>query len=191
MENYYQEHQFETLTEVKLDEQLAVPLGSRSFVVLTANSKERSQKAFLAEVTNDLAVKIDWESDVCYQPVPIEKLTELRPTEPFALRVNAVPDNHYVYEFADPDRFQCLKLTFRDLDEYFFAYVEKGTEDSRELFDYFRRSAVNGKVSPSPMLLSVRFLPDSKGENLLAVENFVAPRWAFVENPADSGDENE
>lgn len=185
MERYYRDRPFDTLREVSLFEQFPIPLGNRSFTVLTIVDEDSKEKIHLAEVEDDLQIKIDWESDVCYQPESVPDVIANKKTEPFYIRVFAIPDTLYAYEFADSEKYQCLKLTFRDSDDYLFGYIEKGSEPYQELFNYFRLINSRGPIYPSPMLLKVHFLPEGKGDNLVLIDEFVAPRWAFVKNPAD------
>lgn len=185
MEDYYRNRPFENLPGAKLVEQFPIPIENASFSVLTVVGENSEREIHLAEISDDFQVKIDWESAVCYQSVAISDLVEERPTEPFDIRVFAVPDNLYAYDFRDSEVYECLKLTFRDSEDYFFGYVEKGSPTFQKLYQYFANLAQAGPVGPSPMILKVHFLPDGKGENLLAIDEFVAPRWAFLENPDD------
>ncbi len=97
----------------------------------------------------------------------------------------ARPDNFYVYEFQDSSVFQCLKLTFRDNDEYLFGYVQKDSACGIELARFFQRASAGGVFREEPILLSLRFTEDTRTERCVLIEDFISPRWAYVNKPSD------
>lgn len=185
MRKYYQENELTPLYGARLVSQYAIPLKDRSFVVLTTSFEDGPNKIYLAEVENDLSVRIDWESDVCYQPVNIRDYIAERPTAPVTLRVFAVPDNFYVFEFADSEKYQCLKLTFRDNPEILYGYVDRYSSTSRRMARHFEAVAQRTGIKPEPLLLTVRFLEGGRAEQGVFIEEFLAPRWANIDEFAD------
>ena len=181
MEGYYENQTLEPRAGAILIEQTALPLSSRSFSILGVAFDNHPKKFFLAEVENDLSVKIDWESDVAYQDIPVERALVERPIEPFMLRVYVSPDTHYVYEFSDTEQYQCFKLTFRDSEEYLFGYARKGSAAEKKLREYF--TLVRSRNEP--MILTVSYPENAKGDRYVAIEEFVEYRWAYAENPDD------
>ncbi|MBK1832980.1 hypothetical protein [Roseibacillus ishigakijimensis] len=187
MRDYYAQQEFKVREGALLKEQYTLPIEFSTFVVLTASFDDGSSGVFLAEIDNDLQVRIDWESDVCYQPVDISEYIAQRPTEPVTLRVFVTPDNFYVYEFKDSEKYKSLQLTFRDSDEYLFGYVELGSKVSRQL-SLFLGSAARASqiIKPEPALLQVRFLPGGDSERGVLIEKFIAPRWAYIDEAPDA-----
>lgn len=185
MRDYYSKHKLEPVSGISLTSQYTLPIESRSFVVLTGSLPNGLEKVFLAEVDNEQKVSIDWESDVCFQPVEIKDFIESRDTTPTDLRVFAKPDNFYVYEFADSEKYQCLKLTFRDSDEYLFGYIERDSKDAARLFNQFKAARSNGSNRPEPLLITVRYMEDGKSERGVLIEKYIAPRWAFIDEFTD------
>ena len=181
MRKYYQTHPIVPVEEVKLQSQYALPIESSTFVILTAAIPDAPSRIFLAEVDNDLQIRIDWESDASYLPVDIAEYIAEKPTEPVNLRVFANPDNFYVYEFSDSTKYQCFKLTFRDNDELLFGYVERGSPTDKQLAAHFRGVRASGSFAPEPLYLTVKFPENSKGERGVLIEKFIAPRWANIE----------
>lgn len=181
MEDYYATREMKVHTGARLVSQHALPLSSRSFVMLTAAFDDDSQKVLLAEVANDLSVRIDWESDVCYQSVDLTKYIATRSTETVILRVLAQPDNFYVYEFADNAKYQCFQLNFRDSDEILYGYVEKGSLTSTRLNNHFELARQMTSSSFEPMTIEVRFLEGGRSERGVFIEKFIAPRWANID----------
>lgn len=181
MRAHYSKREFKPLSGTALVSQFPLPVEDRSFVILTGKFDDSDNKLFLAEVSNDLSVRIDWESDVCYQPVEIEKYLRDKPTDSVMLRVYAQPDNFYVYEFGDGEKFQSLKLTFRDTTEHLFGYVEKESSTGKKVLEYLYKCRLAGVAKPEPMILKVRFLEDSKSERGVYIEEMVSTRWANID----------
>ena len=185
MRKYYQTHALVPEEGAELLSQFPLPLESSSFVVLTASFTDGPNRIFLAEATTDLKIAIDWESDVCYQPVEIADYIAEKPTDPVDLRVFAQPDNFYVFEFSDSEKYQCLKLTFRDNDEFLFGYVERNTPVNERLKSHFQKVRQAGSTQAEPLFLKVRFLEDSKAERGVLIEEFISARWANIDESND------
>ena len=181
MRDFYQKHPLLPLENGELLSSFAIPLESSSFVILTAAFPDLPNRIYLAEVKNDLQIQIDWESDACYQPVEIADYIAERPTAPVDLRVFANPDNFYVYEFSDSEKYQCLKLTFRDNDEVLFGYTERGSVTDKQLARHFQKVRQSGGRQPEPLYLKVRFLENTKSQRGVLIEEFIAPRWTKIE----------
>lgn len=180
MEGYYETRELSPLSGAKLIGQYTLPIKSLSFVVLSASFDDAPNKVFLAEVDNDLNVRIDWVSDVCFQPVDIAQYIAEKPSEAVDLRIFANPDNFYVYEFSDSEKYQCFKLTFRDNDEILYGYTERNSLTGKKLQEHFQIARRHGKRNPEPLSLKVRFLENSMSERGVFIEEFIAPRWANI-----------
>lgn len=181
MEAYYAEHEFDPRSGALLVEQVQVPMDTRSFTIFRAQFDEGPLKLFLAEIDNDLGVRIDWESDVCYQPIPIEEMLVQKPVTPTDIRVMVTPDHHYAFEFSDSEKYQCLKLTFRDSGDYLFGYVKRKSKTEKDLYNVFSRS----QSGVEPMLLSVSYPENAHSDRAVLIERFICPRWAYTEDPQD------
>ncbi|MDP0491305.1 MAG: hypothetical protein Q7Q71_09680 [Verrucomicrobiota bacterium JB023] len=181
MKAHYENHPLEPKSGATLIEQIPISLDTKTFLVLSVRFDDESSRSYLAEYTLEGEVLIDWESIVCYQPKPIDVLLNERPTESFDLRVYARPDNFYIYDFRDSDKYQCIKLSFRDSELELYAYVERESVTALQLKRYIGRAYGRGE----PCLLRVRFLEGSHPSTGVLVEEFLASRWAYVDNPDD------
>ena len=133
-------------------------------------------RLLLVEDCADGELRFDWESEVNYQPMEISDYLEKKPTEAMEFRVYVGLDTFYGYEFSDQERYQSLKLTFRDEDEFLFGYIEKGSADGRGL------AALLGARGVSlPLRLRMRFLPDTKSRRSVLVEKVLATSWVQIE----------
>ena len=129
----------------------------------------------LVEDCADGELRFDWESEVNYQPMAISDYLEKKPTEPMDFRVYARLDTFYSYEFTNQERYQPLKLTFRDEDEFLFGYVEKGSVEARGL-----TALLEEEKAEYPLLLRLRFLPETKSRRSVLVEKVLATSWVRV-----------
>ncbi len=129
----------------------------------------------LLEDCADGELRFDWESEVNYQPMAISDYLEEKPTESMDFRVYAEMDTFYSYEFTNQERYQPLKLTFRDEDEFLFGYVEKGSAEARRLF-----ALLEEKKTEYPLLLRLRFLPNTESRRSVLVEKVLATSWVLV-----------
>ena len=109
------------------------------------------------------------------------EIHEQKPSEAMDFRVYARLDTFYAYEFADRERYQALLLTGRNSEEFLFGYIEKGSADEIELTRFLSREITKGQ----PVLLRLRFLPETRSRRSVLVEKVVAPRWVHVEPPEE------
>ncbi len=181
MRKYYSTHEMKPLSGSELISQFAFPLKTRSFSVLTVSFDDGTENIYLAEINNDLSITIDWESDVCYQPVNIAEYILNKPTDPVTLRVYARPDNFYVYEFHDGEKYQCLKLTFRDSDDVLYGYIDRENKASQKIFNSFSQTYNKKRSNYEPLLINARFLENSTIQNGVLIEDILATRWAYID----------
>ncbi|MGJ8725221.1 MAG: hypothetical protein ACSHYB_11740 [Roseibacillus sp.] len=181
MRDHYKDQPLIPKEGAKLISQYALPIESSSFVILTSSFPDSSNKIFLAEADTDLNITIDWESDACYQPVDIDDYVAEKPSHSVDLRVFAKPDNFYVYEFSDSSKYQCIKLTFRDNDEFLFGYIERDSPSGLRMANHFRIVQRSGSGMPEPLFLRVKFPKNAKGERGVLIEELLAVRWANIE----------
>ncbi|MGE9268317.1 MAG: hypothetical protein ACQKBY_09490, partial [Verrucomicrobiales bacterium] len=119
-----------------------------------------------------------------YQPLSVPDYLARRPESEMDFRVYLRADNFYSHEFADQERYQSYKLTFRDTDDYLFAYAEKGSPIELGLAKTLQESREGQAV---PVLLGLRFLPGGKSERSVLISSFHSPRWAYVDDQKEEG----
>ncbi len=179
MESYYQRHDFNPVRFERITKFLPVGIGGFSFFSIFAEVEGGGQVGLLVEDTREGELRFDWESEVAYQPMEIEDYLKQKPTEPMDFRVYAALDSFYNYEFSDSERYRALLLTFRDSEEFLFGYVEIGSQSERALTYYLRKS--QGTIQP--VLLRLRWLPETRARRSVLVERLVALRWAHANAP--------
>ena len=134
------------------------------------------QRILLVEQCADGQVLVDWETDVCYQPLEWDEFVTKRPEGLYDFRVSAVQDTYYSHEFQSPEQFLCLRLTAKGSDEFLFGYVRRGTADEARVREAFA-AAGGGTVS---MVLKLGHLPASSARRSVSVVSVVATRWCLV-----------
>jgi hypothetical protein len=87
----------------------------------------------MAQQTADDRMLIDWETDVCYQPVDWEQYVSARPPDSLSFRITAFPDNLYSHEFMKSGEWSCYRLTVAGRDSFLFGYTRRGSEEDRAL----------------------------------------------------------
>jgi hypothetical protein len=154
-----------------------VTLERRPFWMIRANTSA-GPRELLVEQTDDDDGRVDWETDVCYQPMPWDKFARERPEGKFAFRVRAAVDHYYAYEFADERRFQCFRLAVPGSEEHLFGYVERGSATDRTLV---RLLGAGG--ADVPVVLELGYVPGG-AKRMVAISAVTSPRWCVID-PAD------
>lgn len=168
---------------LRIDNIAPVGLELHSFLVVRAtvmSAGEESLRLLVLEETAEGDLLFDWEAEVGYQPIPLDRYIADQPVDPVELRLFVRRDTFYCFEFSDSEEFQCYKLTERDSSEFLFGYARKGGGVDRALGEMLGPDW----SAQEPALLRVRFLPGTGSIRSVLIEELVGPRWSYLENPA-------
>lgn len=187
MEDYYSRNEMITRDFEGVSEYHIVSLENHPFIALRAELAGEKGIAVLLEEEKE-AFKIDWESEVSYQPMSPETFREKRPDGAATFRFYVRPDHFYAYEFQDEQKWRCYKLTLRDSEEHFFGYVERGSLIDEEM-EKATRNEKSAATRKSPLILKVSYPPAGRSDRLLKIEEIISIRWAYATNP-DAIEEN-
>lgn len=180
MESYYRAQPLVPHGYERIGHFAPLALDQIPFIGLSVELDDGRDMTLLIEQIGEQEVRFDWESEVAYQPMPLADYLEQRPEEPMDFRVFASFDEFHAFEFADVERWRSLYLTARDSDEYLFAYVERESDADRKIMEFIGAD----QKRPVPLLLRLRFLPGARSTRSVQVDEVLAPRWAYLENPA-------
>lgn len=180
MENYYRTHPMTPRSYQCVTSFYPVGVENKPYVYMQVRGEDETLINLLLEQVGDRDLRVDWETDVVYQPMPLEEFLEKRPAEGVDFRVFVKPDLFYAYEFGE-EEYQSLMLTERDSDSYLFGYLKRGTDTYREVMTLV--GGLPGRTEP--MLLKLRILPGSESRRSVLVEEVVAPRWALMDGRED------
>lgn len=133
------------------------------------------------EIGADGQPRIDWETQVCYQPMPWDDFALQRPSgQSMDFRVYAERDNFYSHEFADSEKWHCFRLTALDSDETLFGYVAAGSATARLLEEATAHNP-HGRVS---LILRLAIPHGVQSRRGVMIEKLVCARWLHI-NPPD------
>lgn len=126
---------------------------------------------------------IDWETLVCYQPMPWDDFSKQRPTgESMDFRVYAERDNFYSHEFSNSDKWLCYRLTTPDSEETLFGYVSVESETARLL----TQLTAQNPTAKFSLILRLTIPPGLQSRRGVIIEKIVCKRWLHI-HPPDSG----
>lgn len=181
MKQFYKDHPLVVTEFSRTKEYRITSLDYRPFLALKAEDVEGEHYPILLEDTKE-GILVDWESFVCYQPIPPEKYIREKPLEPVSMRIYATPDHFYAYEFADESEYACYKLSFRNSEEWLYGFVKRGGVLDQKFRVTFPESI---KKVHQPLILKLRFLEGSRAPRSVLIEELESKLWAFAENPAE------
>lgn len=140
-------------------------------------------KNLLLEVSESGEILVDWETLVCYQPMPWDDFVSNRPAgRSLDFRVYAEPDSFHSHEFSNSDQWDCFRLTVLDGDEALFGYVQVGSDTARRIV-----SAIRSNGGRKTALVLRLIVPEGlKSRKGVVIESLVSERWIHVD-PPDSG----
>ena len=147
MDEYYKTHKRWRRRFDRFEHIRAVSMGTKSIVYVMAETKMGSKKNLFLEQLDDGSYRVDWESDVIYQPMPWQEYLTKRPLAPLDMRVKVQTDDFYGFAFRDSERYQCYKLTTVGSDDYLFGYVEIGSRVALQMEDLLERLRTSEKAT--------------------------------------------
>lgn len=180
MGKWYAKNSFAESEFVRLKVFQPLDLVGRSFWLLTCGLKGEPDISALVEQWPDGSVRVDWETQVCYQPMPWDQYVAERPDkEAMNFRVHMKPDFDalYSHEFAEEERWMGFVLTAKGSDEYLIGYVERGSALGDQLLEAAR--AVRGRTMA--FYLRLRVPEGAASPRGVLIEGVVSDRWALIE----------
>lgn len=140
-------------------------------------------KNLLLEVQGSGEVLVDWETLVCYQPMPWDDFVSKRPAgRSLDFRVYAEPDSFHSHEFSNSDQWDCYRLTALEGEEALFGYVQAGSDNAKRI-----RSVIQLNGGRRTALIVRLIVPEGlKSRRGVVIEGLVSERWIHVD-PPDSG----
>jgi hypothetical protein len=123
---------------------------------------------------------IDWETQVCFQPMPWDEFARERPAgSSMDFRVYAERDNFHSHEFADAEKWDCYRLTALDSDETLFGYVAAGSEAAQVLAEI----TANNPNGRNTLILRLSIPHGLQSRRGVVIEKVVCARWLYVDSP--------
>lgn len=152
-------------------------LGSKPFWVVQAEVKDGPPLHLALEQTGEFEVKVDWESQVCYQPMSWDRFAIERPAgKSMEFRVSAVRDTHFSHEFFDQGSWSCFRLSAKDSEQHVFGYAPTDSEATKAL----NSSCARSRSGIATVILSLRAPEDGTSPRGVIIEKMVEPRWVRI-----------
>ena len=186
MEKWYARHEIKPLRFERLSVFEPVNIGTRSFwktlaTVSTPDGGSRDLAPILVEQTGKTTARVDWETAVCYQPMPWDEFVTTRPEDtPLDFRVVCEYDRAglYSHEFEDDEVWRCFLLTALDSDEYAFGYLRIDSDLDHRMYELYVR---NRGRAPS-LILRLNRPKGTLSPRGFIIEDIVSPHWVILGN---------
>lgn len=154
-----------------------------NFWVANLELSNQQTRNLIIEILDSGAPKIDWETFVCYQPMPWDDFARERPNDTsFIFRVYIEPDSFFSHEFKDDSQWSCFHLTALDSDETLFGYARINSPESQQILDLLSKNP--GKKTS--VILRVMIPAGLQSKRGMVIEKLMSPRWLYLD-PPDSG----
>jgi hypothetical protein len=123
---------------------------------------------------------IDWETLVCYQPMPWDRFASERPAgSSMDFRVYVERDTFFSHEFSDADQWLCFRLTALEAEESMFGYVRADSEEARTLLEALVKNG-GGRAS---MILRLGIPERLQSRQGVVIEKVLSARWIYIDPP--------
>ena len=140
-------------------------------------------RKLILEIDPSGVPKVDWETLVCYQPMPWDDYARQRPAGvSLDFRVYVERDSFYSHEFASSERWSCYHLTTFNSEEFLFGYVPKGGDLENEIRMLFEKE----KTSKLSLILRLNIPQGTQSHNGVIIEKVVNNKW-LVTNASIAG----
>jgi len=158
-------------------------IEGKPFWVIRAEVENSPPENLLLEQTGDAEVKVDWETQVCHQPMPWNDYVSSRPSgQSFDFRVTVERDNFFSHEFSDASKWRCFRIGAKNSVERLFGYAPADSEIAKFLEAY----CAGAPRKTASVILRLRFLPEAGSPRGVVIEKVVAPRWVYLKDPTDA-----
>ncbi len=180
MEQWYQQHSLKATRFLSLDVLQPVTLENRgSFWMVSCAIEGNRKRSLLLELGDEGMARVDWETEVCYQPMDWDEYAKTRPQGSVDFRVRIEPDQYFSHEFSDSRRWACFRLRTLKGDQVLFGYIERASEEGQKLIGLLTQSG-NKEIAA---LLRISTPTDLRSPKGVVIEKLMSPRWTYVEPP--------
>lgn len=180
MEQWYQTHEWKASKLDTLNLFQPLTLENRgSFWLVSCSIKDGSKRRLLLEETEGGRVLVDWETDVCYQPMDWDLYCQQKPAGSFDFRVRIKEDNYFSHEFSDSNKWACYQLNTLDGDNVIYGYVNRQSPFGRQILGLLQAN----KGSEVSVILRISRPTDLKSPRGVVIEKLLSPRWSYVTPP--------
>jgi hypothetical protein len=128
--------------------------------------------------------KVDWETSVGHQEMPLEAFREEMVRLPVPFRVRLRESDYYLHGFSDPRQWRCVELYYPGREDFhLYGYIRLGAGKTDQLL-----ALVDGGIS-SAAVVTLRYPDDAVSRDQVIVEDVLLPSWFYTEDVAAEGTE--
>lgn len=139
-------------------------------VVIVPVRTTNHEKGNLVLVKEPAGWRADWESWVGWSEMSWQEFRSSKPAEPKLFRVIVSKVDYYNFGFKDELEWRSYRLDSPDREDSLFGYAKRGSDTDVRIDP---RDATDGKR----MLVTLKFPPDSPGNNQVLIDRIVAEGW--------------
>jgi hypothetical protein len=192
MEAWEREHPVKPMKAGEVTNQNKIRSGEMYFVTLEVTVNEpdpldagqtfpRSRYFAVEEIEDaagNISYRLDWETAVAHQEVPLEKFRESMSTKAVPFRLNMRESNYYVHGFTDETKWRCAELYYPGREEEFrlYGYIPVVKARSDRLL-----SLIEGGIS-SAVVVMLRYPENAESRDQVIIEDLVLPSWFYAED---------
>lgn len=184
MRNYYasQPLQMRSIASVRTIQ--PVTLDDRAnFWIAAVTLSDGAQPNLFIEIDPAGNPHIDWETQVCHQPMPWDEFARDRPEgRSLDFRVYAENDSFFSHEFSDAGGWLCFRLTALGAEEPMFGYVRADSGEARKLLDLIQKNG--GR--PTSLILRLSIPERLQSRQGVVIEKVLSTRWIYLDPPEDA-----
>jgi hypothetical protein len=181
MREYYSSHPLRANPVQSVRRLQPVTLDNRAnFWVASVGLDDGTNQNLVIEIDPSGNPHIDWETLVCYQPMPWRDFARKRPEgSSMEFRVYAEQDTFFSHEFSDSGRWLCFRLTALGAGDSVFGYARAGSEEARLLLMAMQ---ANGGRRAS-LILRLGIPERLQSRQGVVIEKVSSSRWIYLDPP--------
>jgi len=183
MDAYYKKFPLEP--EMVRNSIVESPVMGKEGVLWQVEAREKSSQGsqyLLVETQEDGSSRVDWETDVVYQPSDWNAFKAAKSTEAHEFRARvqiAQLDGFHGFEFSEYNKFRCFKVTLPGSDDYLWAYTEIGSAEDMKMVSIITaggRRNINTKRA-FPVMLELRYPQNGQSSRCVHLSRLVQAGW--------------
>ena len=181
MRKYYGDRPFEPQPLQRIASLQPITLERRAdFWAARVILEGTGKRDVLVEANPGHRARVDWETFVCYQPIPWDEFATERPRgRSFDFRVDVEPDLLYSHEFANSDEWASFRLTALDSTETLFGYARVSSAEAQEILRMFQEKG--GR--PVSLILRLSIPEGLTSPRGVVIEKVLSRHWVYLESP--------
>lgn len=180
MESWHQSHALKPTKLESLNLLQPLTLENRgSYWLVSCTTADGNKRRLLLEESDGGMVRVDWESDVCFQPMDWDQYCREKPGGSFDFRVRISEDKYFSHEFSDSERWACYQLRTLQGDQVLYGYVNVQSPAGQQIRAL--QQANSGKEIS--VILRISRPIDLKSPRGVVIERLMSPRWTYVTPP--------